>query len=195
VPSLSSILDIDIDIDLDYFNLVKDPVQHLRHLLEWAERPVAHVVEQHHHVLPRWKAEVSKSAMTPPTHILHVDEHHDIMDGVRKLNIGNVMRHALEVWPECRVFWVAEGHIDAPGDWLDDELWARLKKRFKMGTGRPRGWPKPELVTVCTSPEFVDVDLLARLMVEVERSRESGRFVAPVPDVHRRSRPPRRPPT
>jgi hypothetical protein len=169
---LSSIL----DIDLDYFNLVKDPIQRLRRMLVWAERPVAYVVADHHHVLRRWKAEVKRGAMTLPTHILHVDEHHDMMDGARPLNIGNVVRHAMEVWPECQVYWMAEGHIDDPGDWLDDELWRGLKKRFRMGSGLPRGWPKPDLVMVCTSPAFVDADLLVRLLVEVERYGVSGPF-------------------
>ena len=164
-PPLSSIL----DIDLDYFNLVKNPVRRLRDLLEWGNRPIALVVERHHHVLRRWKDYVRRGVLTPPTHILHVDEHHDMMDGARQPNIGNVMRHAMTTWPECRVYWVAEGRIDDPGIWLKDELWHRLRKRFRMGTGLPRGWPKPDLVSVCTSPDFVKGDLLARLMAEVKQ--------------------------
>jgi hypothetical protein len=44
--------------------------------------------------------------------------------------------------------------------------------------GLPRGWPKPDLMTICTSPEFVDADLLVRLLVEVERYGVSGPFAA-----------------
>lgn len=96
---MSSIL----DIDLDYFNLVRDPLQRLRHLLEWGECPVAFVVERHHHVFRRWKDEVRRGAMTPPTNLLYVGEHHDMMDGARSLNIGNVVRNVMEAWPECQV--------------------------------------------------------------------------------------------
>jgi hypothetical protein len=58
---------------------------------------------------------------------------------------------------------MAEGHIDNPGVWLEDELWHGIRKRFRMGTGVPRGWPKPDLVSVCTSPDFVHGSLLKRL--------------------------------
>ena len=34
-----------LDIDLDYFGLVKEPVQRLRKLLSWAGCPVSVVVE------------------------------------------------------------------------------------------------------------------------------------------------------
>jgi hypothetical protein len=29
--------------------------------------------------------------------------------------------------------------------------------------GYPRGWPRPDVVTVCTSPEFVEAGLLETL--------------------------------
>ena len=156
---MSSIL----DIDLDYFNLAHDPAQELRELLAWADRPVSFVVEQHHKVLRRWTDRVRRGTLTPPEYILHVDEHHDMMDAKRTPNIANVMYHAMTRWPACRVCWVARDRIDEPSQWLEEETWAGLRGRFRMTTQRPKRWPKPDLVSVCTSPDFVHDSLLKQL--------------------------------
>jgi hypothetical protein len=78
-----------------------------------------------------------------------------MMDERTTPNIGNVMLHAMRIWPQCRVHWLVENPIDSPRMWLSDETWEILIPRFSMGKCRPRGWPKPNLVTICTSPGFV----------------------------------------
>jgi hypothetical protein len=171
---MSSIL----DIDLDYFNLIPDPVAQLENLLSWAGRPVDIVVEKHHHVLRRWTGRVRRGTLTPPEFILHVDEHHDMMDERRTPNIGNMMYHAMNRWPDCRVCWLAEYRIDHPGQWLEDETWRTLKPRFRMVTLRPPRWPKPDLVSVCTSPEFVHDSLLKQLTDTLAEYTKTGIRVA-----------------
>ena len=158
-----------LDIDLDYFCLVENPVQRLRRLLAWAGCPVALVVERHNKVLPFWRNLVRRERLAPPDHILHVDEHHDMMDERSTPNIGNFMRHAMAEWPKCRVYWMVEQGFDSPRMWLGDEIWRRLRPRFRTGNDIPLGWPKPNLVTVCTSPEFVDKGLRDRLTEECGR--------------------------
>ena len=73
---MSSIL----DIDLDYFNLIENPEQRLQELLDWGDCPIAFIVEKHHKAYSRWKDRVKRGTLTQPSHILHVDEHHDMMD-------------------------------------------------------------------------------------------------------------------
>jgi hypothetical protein len=163
VAAHSSIL----DIDLDYFNLADDPVRRLRELLAWAGRPVDFEVERHHQALGRWRTLVKRGRLAPPTHILHVDEHHDMMDEQSSPNIANFICHAMRQWPECRVHWLVDEPIDSPNAWLDDSIWAALAQRFSMGTRIPTGWPKPDLVSVCTSPEFVPGALRERLVAEI----------------------------
>ena len=163
---MSSIL----DIDLDYFNLVDSPVQRLAQLLDWAECPVSFVVENHHKALRRWRNSVKKGNLRKPQYILHVDEHHDMMDEKVTPNIANFMYHAMRTWPEVRVHWLVEQPIDSPSMWLCDETWRVLSRRFTCGAHRPRKWPKPQLVSVCTSPEFVPVRLRNALMTLIEKS-------------------------
>ncbi|MFW6158517.1 MAG: UPF0489 family protein [Planctomycetota bacterium] len=157
---MSSIL----DIDLDYFGTVDDPVGRLERLLAWAGRPVGLVVDRHHHALREWRAAVRRGRLSAPTHILHVDEHHDMMHEGRQPNIANVMVRAMRRWPDCRVHWLVEWPIDSPDVWLSDGTWERLAGRFSSGPHRPPNWPRPDLVSVCTSPEFVEPDLGRRLM-------------------------------
>jgi hypothetical protein len=152
-----------LDIDLDYFNLAGDPVKELRDLLSWADRPVAFVVERHHQALPRWTSRIRRGTLSPPQFILHIDEHHDMMDEKTTPNIGNMMYHAMIRWPDCRVCWMANGRIDDPSQWLTNRTWEMLKRRFRMVDRLPARWPKPDLVSVCTSPEFVEPALLKRL--------------------------------
>ena len=93
---MSSIL----DMDLDYFNLMRHPGQELEKLLGWAGRSVDFVVHRHHHALVRWKAHVHRRALGSPTHILHLDEHHDMMDESRNSNLGNFIHQAMRTWPK-----------------------------------------------------------------------------------------------
>ena len=157
---MSSIL----DIDLDYFNLIENPEKRLRQLLDWSNRRIAFIVEKHHKAFSRWKDRVKRGTLTPPSHILHVDEHHDMMDQKRNTNIANFTYHAMRTWKRCRVHWMVDHPIDSPEMWLDDDVWELFAQRFTVGSHRPHGWPKPDLVSVCTSPNFVSNELLQRLL-------------------------------
>jgi len=163
-----------LDIDLDYFNLMPDPGNQLRRLLGWAGCPVSTVVERHNHAFARWR-KMWKADSVAPTHILHVDEHHDMMDQRQQTNIGNFMFHAMRMWPECRVHWLVQQAIDSPAMWIEDDVWDELRHRFTYGARRPAKWPKPHLVSVCTSPEFVVPDLARELMEVVEEFRLDDR--------------------
>ena len=88
---MSSIL----DIDLDFFDLVENPEQKLHELLAWGDRPIAFVVEKHHKAYSRWKDRVKRGTLAPPSHILHVDQHHDMMDQKSNTNIAYFMYHAM----------------------------------------------------------------------------------------------------
>ena len=163
---MSSIL----DIDLDYFNLMDDPVQRLSQLLAWAACPVRFVVENHHQAYRRWMDCIENGRLREPQYILHVDEHHDMMDETAKPNIANFVYHAMRTWPRVRVHWLVEQAIDSPSMWLSEDTWMILSERFTFGARRPRNWPKPEMVSVCTSPEFVSVVRRKELMTVVEKS-------------------------
>jgi hypothetical protein len=157
---MSSIL----DIDLDYFNLMSNPEQSLERLLLWAGHPINIVVDRHNKAITYWKQHIRKVMLDAPSHILHVDEHHDMMDEAERIHIGNCIYHAMCIWPECRVHWLVEVPIDSPAMWLSDETWEMLESRFSMGNCIPRKWPKPDFVSVCTSPEFVNEPLLDNLL-------------------------------
>lgn len=168
---MSSIL----DIDLDYFNLVSDPLRALSELLSWASRPVSIIADCHAQAVRRWLRLVAAGTLSTPTHILHADEHHDMMNEKAGTNPANVMYRAMVLWPDCRVFWMAEDRIDAPDMWLEPETWSELRKRFRMGKKRPAKWPKPDLVSICTSPGFVSPELRDALIkkVGIQRDREA----------------------
>ncbi len=172
---MSSIL----DIDLDYFNLMETPVQRLAALLEWAGRPVSVVVENHHEALRCWKRCIGNGQIDEPQHILHVDEHHDMMDERSSPNVANFMYHAMQTWPTVRVHWLVEQPIDSPSMWLSDNTWLLLSKRFTWGSRCPRTWPKPELVSVCTSPQFVPVRLRKELMALIRTPMRAEPGAAP----------------
>jgi len=150
-----------LDIDLDYFNLISDPARRLEHLLKWAACPVSMIVAHHNHAFTRWRKKWQANGIT---HILHVDEHHDMMDQRQQTNIANFMFHAMRMWPKCRVHWLVQHPIDSPAMWLADETWNSLRRRFSLGPHRPVSWPKPDLVSVCTSPGFVAPSLATELM-------------------------------
>jgi hypothetical protein len=163
--SVSSLL----DIDLDYFNLMDNPAKRLAELLAWADCRVSLVVEDHHKVLRWWRGYVRKGNLRQPEYILHVDEHHDMMDEKNTPNIGNFVCHAMRIWPQVRVHWLVEQAIDSPAMWLSEDTWALLSRRFTWGSHRPRNWPKPQLVSVCTSPQFISVGLRRELLTIIEK--------------------------
>jgi len=152
-----------LDIDLDYFNLMPDAANHFRRLLTWADRPMAMVVERHNHAFAQWRNRWRTDGIAP-SHILHVDEHHDMMDQRQQANIGNFIFHAMSMWPKCRVHWLVQKAIDSPCMWLEDEMWDSLRRRFSHGRNRPARWPKPDVVSVCTSPDFIAPNLATELM-------------------------------
>jgi len=152
-----------LDLDLDYFNQIPDPAACMQQLLNWAACPVSTVVEDHNCAFAQWRKRWQTSGIEP-SHILHVDEHHDMMDQQRQTNIANFMFHAMRVWPQCRVHWLVQHPIDGPGMWLEEETWNALRRRFSYGPHRPDGWPKPDVVSVCTSPGFTVPGLSAKLM-------------------------------
>ncbi len=158
-----------LDIDLDYFNLLRKPTAALERLLVWARRPVSFVVKRHSHAFARWRRCVRAGSLPVPTHILHVDEHHDMMDEKGRVNIANVMFHAMRVWPECQVHWLVQEAIDSPAMWLSDETWRHVRRRFTRGSSRPRSWPRPDCVSVSSSPEFVNHSLREKLLAVAER--------------------------
>ena len=163
---MSSIL----DIDLDYFRLVANPLRRFEKLLKWAEAPIAFIVEEHHKAFARWKDRVRRGTLASPSHILHIDEHHDMMDQRRNANIANFMYHAMRTWPQCRVHWLTERPImDSPRFWLDDDVWKLFSQRFSVSPHRPRGWPKPDLVSVCSSPGFLSESLRQGLLNVAQR--------------------------
>jgi hypothetical protein len=162
---MSSIL----DIDLDYFNLVKNPICHLEELLRWAACPVSFIVDRHNHAFARWKRRTESGSLPIPSHILHVDEHHDMMNERKQSNIANVMYHAMRTWPECRVHWLVQDPIDSPDVWISEETWHSFRQRFTVGPLRPKSWPRPDLVSVCSSPDFVEEQLRADLLNVAQR--------------------------
>jgi hypothetical protein len=158
-----------LDIDLDYFNLISDPVGVLSELLAWANRPIDVLVDNHADAMRRWMKLIASGKLSLPTHILHVDEHHDMMDQKTILNDANVMYHAMSQWTKCHVYWMTEHSIDTPVMWLDDDVWKRLKTRFRMGTQYPENWPAPDFLSVTISPDFLHPKLKGALMDEIMR--------------------------
>ena len=59
--------------------------------------------------------------------------------------------------------------IDCPSMWLAPNTWSSLRRRFSCGPKWPGSWPRPDLVSVCTSPEFVDRKTRNSLLPVVER--------------------------
>ena len=172
-----------LDIDLDYFNLAGNPTAALKDLLSWAGRPVDFVVERHSHVLRRWKRRGPAGAGFAPSHILHVDEHHDMMDESPTTNIGNVMYQAMRTWPRCKVHWLVQTPIDSPAMWLTAATWKSLRRRFSRGSTIPAEWPRPDIVSVCTSPEFLPNDLTADLLAVIQATKSGNRKERPNNDL------------
>ena len=171
---MSSIL----DIDFDYFNLIENPEQRLQELLNWGNRRIAFIVEKHHKSYSRWKDRIKRGTLTPPSHILHVDEHHDMMDQKRNTNIANFMYHAMNTWRTCRMHWLVDQSIDSPDMWLDDNVWESFSPRFSVGSSLPYRWPNPDIVSICTSPDFVNRDLPQRLIKIAEGFMTTKQIIA-----------------
>ena len=161
-----------LDIDLDYFGLFPEPERRLRKLLSWAGCPGLIVVDEHHNALREWRRLIARGDLTEPGFILHVDEHHDMMNERARPSISNVMYHAMRAWGGCQVHWLTVSPIDSPAMWLSEEAWSLLRKRFSMGSQIPRGWPKPDLISVTKSPEFVAKNLMMRLLGVIEEHRK-----------------------
>jgi hypothetical protein len=162
-----------LDIDLDYFNLEEDPAVSLREILGWANRPVGLVVQRHSDAFRYWKRRFCRGSSPAPSHILHVDEHHDMMDEKKSVNIANVMYQAMQTWPCCKVHWLVQQPIDSPRMWLADSTWRSLRRRFSTGPAIPQNWPRPDFVSICTSPDFLTSGLEEKLL-EVVTEFELG---------------------
>ena len=157
---------------MDYVTLVEAPERRLRELLTWGGRSASIVVTKHHHALREWCRLIACGHLANPDFILHVDEHHDMMDEHDTPNIANVMYHAMRKWPTCRLHWITVSPIDSPAMWLSEEAWSMLEKRFSVGQEIPANWPKPDLVSVTTSPGFVSDRLANRLRNVIKEHRE-----------------------
>lgn len=156
-----------LDIDLDYFRFFDRPGDRLDRLLRWAERPVDALFAQHHHAMKFWCKAVKRGIIDVPQFILHTDEHHDLLGERPPINAGNFMYFAMRRWPQCKVHWMVDRRIDSPRQWLSEEAWASLAERFTSSPHRPRNWSKPDLVTVATSPGFLDEGLRRQLMERI----------------------------
>ena len=157
-----------LEIDLDYFRLSNDPIRRLDEILGWARRPVDFIVDEHHKVLKYWDRAIAKGVIEAPTFILHIDEHHDMLDEQPPVLFGNFLYFAMRKWPDCRVHWLTENPIDDPSMWLSEDAWASVGDRFRFGSSLNSKWPMPELVSVCTSPGFIERTLCQKLLERID---------------------------
>ena len=153
-----------LDIDLDYFALLQQPTRELSGLLTWASHPIDHLVEHHHQVYERWVQMVALGTLDQPHLIIHVDEHHDMFSSRKPVNAGNFIYFALKRWPRCRVIWVIPNPIDRPDMWLTPRAWTAVSQRFACSKKVSLRLPKPDVISVCKSPDFVENSLLTALM-------------------------------
>jgi hypothetical protein len=166
-----------LDIDLDYFNQMRNAAGHLAEILNWAQCPVSVVVDRHNHAFVRWREKL-RTRNIVPSHILHVDEHHDMMDQKTQTNIANFMFHAMRIWPQCRVHWLVAHSIDSPAMWMEEDSWDSFRHRFTQGSERPAQWPQPDLVSVCMSPGFVSpvlTEYLLKVVSQFTTAKQRGR--------------------
>jgi hypothetical protein len=157
-----------LDIDLDYFPLLAQPLRELDKVLRWAGRPVDFVVEHHHEAYRRWIDLIKKGIIGAPRLILHLDEHHDMLSEVPPAQFGNFLYFAMQRWAKCRVRWVTPQPIDYPDRWLSAGAWRSVSRRFHCASRIKRNWPKPDLVSVCVSPGFLEDRLCRELLVRVK---------------------------
>lgn len=173
-PPRQQAMSVILDIDLDYFGLFEQPMTELERLLTWAGRPVDFVVEHHHEAYTRWKQMVAAHVVPSPHLIIHADEHHDMLSERPPANLGNFIYFVLRHWPDCPVVWVTPQPIDYPDLWLSDDAWAAVSSRFECARRFRRRWPQPDVVSVCSSPDFIDARLSRRLLERVGDYK--GRF-------------------
>jgi hypothetical protein len=164
-----------LDIDLDYFRFFDDPLDRLDEILAWANRPVDRLVDRHHKSLEYWIRAVRKNSLSAPRFILHVDEHHDMLSEQKPINFGSFLYFAMRRWPKCPIHWQVDDPIDSPSMWLSDEAWESIANRFTTGPYRKRDWPRPDIVTVCTSPGFLNKALARELVKQVHDFCEESR--------------------
>jgi hypothetical protein len=62
--------------------------------------------------------------------------------------------------------------IDFPDIWLSEKAWRSVSRRFDCASGLSPSWPKPDLVSVCTSPGFVEDQLCQELLARTGESAE-----------------------
>jgi hypothetical protein len=157
-----------LDIDLDYLALFGQPERELEKVLAWAARPVDFMVIHHHEAFRQWRRLAKDGDIRPPQLIIHLDEHHDMMSETPPVNFGSFIYFAMRQWPECQVYWVMPQPIDYPDMWLSVEAWHTVSSRFSHFKRLRQQWPKPDLVSVCTSPGFIDESLSQRLVERVK---------------------------
>lgn len=156
-----------LDIDLDYFRFFEHPVQRLEELLAWADRPVDAVFDEHHESFKFWMNAVSTGIIDTPDFLLHVDEHHDLLGEEPPINSGNFLYFVMRRWAKCKVLWLVDTQIDSPSQWLSEDAWLAVANRFRSGSNLHRGWRKPDIVTVATSPGFLNEALRKRLVKQI----------------------------
>ena len=153
-----------LDIDLDYFSFFQKPKNELKHILSWAFCPVDTIVKYHHESYTRWNQMITAGIIGPPKLIIHVDEHHDMFSDKLPVNSSNFIYFAMKKWSNCRVIWVIPQPIDNPRMWLSDRSWSSVSSRFKCSPMFNSEWPKPDLITVSKSPDFIDNNLSQYLL-------------------------------
>lgn len=158
-----------LDIDLDYFALFEDPEAELDRLLGWAARPVDFVVQHHHEADAQWRQMVTRRTLGRPDFIIHADEHHDMMGERPPVGFGNFLYFAMRHWPQCQVAWLTPQPIDSSDMWLPSDAWDAVSTRFECLRRFRRRWPRPDLVSVCTSPDFIDRRLSRKLMKRIRK--------------------------
>ncbi len=156
-----------VDIDLDYFRLFKAPLRRLDQVLKCAGRPVDFIVDHHHEVVERWETAISEGIIGTPTFILHIDEHHDMLGEQLPMNLGNFMYFVMQKWSHCHVCWLTKEPIDHPAMWLSEEAWESVRARWRSVSRLDSRWPQPDLVSVCTSPGFIEESLSRRLLQRI----------------------------
>jgi len=123
--------------------------------------------------LQRWTGFLRRGEIDAPRFILHVDEHHDMLGEHHPVNFGNFLYFAMRRWPACRAHWLVSKPIDSPDVWLSERAWSGVADRFSSGGRIPRGWPRPDPVSVCTSPGFTGRALRRRLVGRISSFAEN----------------------
>jgi hypothetical protein len=115
-----------------------------------------------------------------PHLLIHADEHHDMLSERQPANCANFVYFAMRHWPDRRVVWVTPQPIDYPDIWLSDDSREAVSSRFECAKRFRWRWPKPDVVSVCTSPDFIDASLSEKLLEGIEDFAGSFRSKMPV---------------